>query len=42
MCVWLGAGEWMSSLGMGFINPVGTGGELDVCDWVAVVYVGSG
>ena len=24
-------GEWMSELGSGFTNPVGTGGVLDVC-----------
>ena len=24
-------GEWMRGLGLGFINPVGTGGVLDVC-----------
>ena len=27
---WRG-GEWMSELGMGFTNPVGTGGVLDMC-----------
>ena len=27
---WRG-GEWMRGLGLGFTNPVGTGGELDVC-----------
>ena len=38
VCVWLGVvwverggGEWMRELGLGFINPVGTGGVLDVC-----------
>ena len=36
VCVWLGAawverGEWMRGLGLGFTNPVGTGGVLDVC-----------
>ena len=24
-------GEWMRGLGLGFTNPVGTGGLLDVC-----------
>ena len=24
-------GEWMRELGLGFTNPVGTGGVLDVC-----------
>ena len=24
-------GEWIRALGLGFTNPVGTGGELDVC-----------
>ena len=27
---WRG-GEWMIGLGLGFANPVGTGGVLDVC-----------
>ena len=37
VCVWLGrgvggeGGEWMRELGLGFTNPVGTGGVLDVC-----------
>ena len=43
VCVWLGAawvrrgcvggevGEWMRGLGLGFTNPVGTRGVLDVC-----------
>ena len=39
VCVWLGAvlverggrGEWMRELGLGFTNPVGTGGVLDMC-----------
>ena len=36
VCVWLGAvwverGEWMIYLGLGFTNPVGTGGVLDMC-----------
>ena len=28
--VWRG-GEWMRGLGLGFTNPVRTGGLLDVC-----------
>ena len=24
-------GVWMRELGLGFTNPVGTGGELDMC-----------
>ena len=24
-------GEWMSELGLGFTNPLGTGGVLDMC-----------
>ena len=35
VCIWLGVGveggEWMRELGLGFTNPVGTGGVLDVC-----------
>ena len=36
ICVWLGrrgwrGGEWMRGLGLGFTNPVRTGGVLDVC-----------
>ena len=38
VCVWLGAvwvegggGEWMRALGLGFTNPMGTGGVLDMC-----------
>ena len=37
VCVWLGAvwvvegGEWMRKLGLGFTNPLGTGGVLDMC-----------
>ena len=32
VCVWLWAeSEWMRGLGLGFTNPVGTGGALDVC-----------
>ena len=27
---WRG-GEWMRELGLGFTNPVGTGGVLDTC-----------
>ena len=26
-----GGSEWMRGLGLGFINPMGTGGGLDVC-----------
>ena len=29
-CGWRGR-EWMRELGLDFTNPVGTGGELDVC-----------
>ena len=29
-CRWRG-GEWMRGLGLGFTNPVGTGGVLDMC-----------
>ena len=52
---WCGCrgGEWMRELGLGFTNPVGTGGVLDVClcfgcggvsvEWVWVwTRVGSG
>ena len=49
VCVWLGAawvergGEWMRELGLGFANPVGTGGVMDVrLVLVAVVWVGRG
>ena len=37
-------GEWMRGLGLGFTNPVGTGGVLDVCLFFlyAVVYVWRG
>ena len=28
---WWSGGEWMRGLGLGFANPVGTGGVLDVC-----------
>ena len=37
VCVWLGGamggegGEWMRELVLGFTNPVGTGGVLDMC-----------
>ena len=36
LCLALGVvgvegGEWMRELGLGFTNPVGTGGVLDVC-----------
>ena len=37
VCVWLGAvwvregGECMRELGLGFTNPLGTGGVLDMC-----------
>ena len=31
VCAWLGAGEWMRGLRLGFTNHVGTGGVLDVC-----------
>ena len=36
VCVWLGAvwvegGESMRELGLGFSNPVGTGGVLNAC-----------
>ena len=37
VCVWLRTvwmqrwGEWMRELGLGFTNPVGTGGVLDIC-----------
>ena len=29
-CGWRG-GEWMRDLGLGFTNPVGTCGVLDIC-----------
>ena len=29
-CMWRG-GEWIRELGLGFTNPVGTGGVLDMC-----------
>ena len=28
---WWRGGEWMRELGLGFTNPVGTGGVLDMC-----------
>ena len=37
VCVWLEAvwvergDEWMRELGLGFTNPLGTGGVLDMC-----------
>ena len=37
VCVWLRGGvggergEWMRELGVGFTNPVWTGGVLDMC-----------
>ena len=36
VCVWLGrrrrrGGEWMRRMGLGFTNPVGTWGLLDMC-----------
>ena len=37
VCVWLGVvwvergGEWMRELVLGFPNPLGTGGVLDMC-----------
>ena len=30
-CGWRGGVEWMRELGLGFTNPVGTGGVLDMC-----------
>ena len=36
---WWRGSEWMRGLGLGFTNPVGTGGVFDVyLWWVAVVY----
>ena len=39
MCLARGGvgGQWMRGLGLGFTNPVGTGGVLDVC-----LYLGGG
>ena len=37
VCVWprvgvgVEGGEWMRELGLGFTNPLGTGGVLDMC-----------
>ena len=36
---WRG-GEWMRGLGLGFTNPVKTGGVLDVCLCLGCVGVG--
>ena len=33
-------GEWMRGLGLGFTNPVGTRGVLDVCLWFGCGGVG--
>ena len=33
-------GEWMRGLGLGFTNPVGTGGVLDVCLYLGCSGVG--
>ena len=30
-CVAVEGGEWMTGMGLGFTNPVGTGGVFDVC-----------
>ena len=38
---WRG-GEWMGGLGLGFTNPVGTGGVLDVCLCFGCAGVGVG
>ena len=35
-------GEWMRGLGLGFANPVGTGGVLDVCLYLGCGGVGGG
>ena len=32
--------EWMRGLGLGFINPEGTGGVLDVCFYLGCSGVG--
>ena len=47
VCVWLGAvwvhrgGEWMRELDLGFTNPVGACGVLDVCLCFGVGGVGA-
>ena len=51
LCGWRG-GEWMRELGLGFTNPLGTGGVLDMClcfgcggvggEWVWGIGQGSG
>ena len=33
-------GEWIRGLGLGFTNPVGTGGALDVCLYLGCCGVG--
>ena len=38
---WRG-GKWMRGLGLGFTNPVGTGGVLDVCLYFGCGGVGVG
>ena len=38
-CGWRG-GEWMRGFGLGFTNPVVTGGVLDVCLWFGCGGVG--
>ena len=35
-------GEWMRGLALGFTNPVGTGGVLDVCLYLGCSGVGEG
>ena len=32
--------EWMRELGLGFTNPLGTGGVLDMCLWFGCGGVG--
>ena len=40
-CRWRGGGgEWMRGLGLGFTNPVGTGGVLNLCLWFGCGGVG--
>ena len=34
-------GEWMRELGLGFTNPVGTGGVLDMCLFYFLVHATS-